>query len=205
MPRTLILACLLLAGCDGDSPPSSPRAPTAAWEIGPVIEGVNYSKGLPRHVAGSFAISPTAEPHYVTRPISGLVGKSSIRLRFKIDGAPGAFIYGAPRSDGRECGGASAVALYFQRAGDDWSGRPGWRWWHPVTARIREAGEGELTASLTDDRWASMGETGNAALFAKAKAEAVRVGFTFANCEGRGHGARASEPMRFTVLEFAIE
>ena len=36
------------------------------------------------------------------------------------------------------------------------------------------------------------------------KAHADRVGFTFANCEGFGHGARATAPVRFVVTRFQV-
>ena len=36
--------------------------------------------------------------------------------------------------------------------------------------------------------------------FAAAKASADRVGFTFGNCQGYGHGARATAPVKFVVL-----
>jgi hypothetical protein len=41
--------------------------------------------------------------------------------------------------------------------------------------------------------------------FAAAKANADRVGFTFANCEGYGHGAAATGPVRFVVTHFSVQ
>jgi hypothetical protein len=41
--------------------------------------------------------------------------------------------------------------------------------------------------------------------FEAAKADIGRVGFTFGNCTGAGHGAWATSPVRFTVLSYTVE
>ena len=99
--------------------PDTPVA-VSAWEIGPVIDGRNYSRGLftPSQFADGwgFPIGPSAEPHYVTFRHGSLLGKRQIRMRFRIDGPPGAIVYGAKCA----VGSPSAVTLYFERRGDDW-------------------------------------------------------------------------------------
>lgn len=186
-------------------PARSVRA--GAWEIGPTINGRNYSRGLfgaTQLIDGwAFLIGPTAEPHYVTFHYGSLRGKREIRMRFRIEGPPGAIIYGAncPVSS------PSAVTLYFQRRGDDWS-TDGARWWATfASVPINGArGETEIVAPL-DATWTSvntMTAQNNPEEFAAAKADADRVGFTFANCEGYGHGARATLPVRFVINAFEV-
>lgn len=183
------------------------RVPAAAWEIGPVIDGHNYSRGLasPSQFAygWGFTIGPTSEPHYVTFSYGSLTGRREIRMRFRVDGPPGALVYGA-NCPGRS---PSAVTLYFQARGDDWSS-DGFRWWAtfatvPIAGPM---GETEIEAPL-DANWTSvniMSGDRNPAEFAAAKTNAGRVGFTFANCDGYGHGARATAPVRFVVTEFEV-
>lgn len=204
LPAALALSILPAGGVDAKT---ATTVPANAWEIGPTINGRNYSPGLshPSRLADgfSFAIGPRAEPHYVTFRHGSLAGKSQIRMRFRVEGPRGAVIHGAKcptRSP-------SAVTLYFQRRGDDWA-TDGARWWASfakVTLRGPTA-ETEIVAPL-NARWTSvlkMNAQTNPNEFAAAKADADRVGFTFANCQGYGHGARATMPVRFVVTSFQV-
>lgn len=222
MIRILALA-LLLAGCGGDDDDGNARPPRPApgpaslmtasdWEIGPRIDGENYSKGLPSspapHPDGfAFAISPTAEPHYVTTPAS-LVGKSRISMTYRVEAASDTLIYGAPgKSDGCAPGQPSRVTLYFRKKSDSWTS-DGDRWWAVfANAPLSGAMTGSITAPL-DGPWSSV-QTKTAANapqdFADAKRNANRVGFTFGNCGGQGHGALATAPAKFIVTSFTVE
>lgn len=181
--------------------------PASAWEIGPVIKGRNYSPGLQRPSlfanGWGFAIGPRSGPHYVTFPHGSLRGKRQIRMRFRVDGPRGAIIHGAKCAPGSP----SAVTLYFQRQGDNWA-TDGERWWAQFASVSLNGptGERQIVAPLNGP-WRSvltMTAASHPAQFARAKAEAGRVGFTFANCEGLGHGARASQPVRFVVTDFRV-
>ena len=183
------------------------RMPVRSWEIGPIINGRNYSLGLrgPSRTGGGIAltISPNAEPHYVTFRNGSLRGKTRIRMRYRVEGPRGAVIYGANCSTGS----SSAVTLYFQREDDDWTSDGG-RWW-ATFASVKLNGpmaEREIVAPLNAN-WTSvltMTAGTNPNEFAAAKTNAGRVGFTFANCEGFGHGARATVPVRFIVTRFQV-
>src|SRR5687767_10509679 len=102
------------------------RAPAAAaWEIGPIIRGRNYSRGMPLQPTqgrgGAWYIDlprPPGSVHYVTFPHGSLAGKSRIVMRYRIDAGRGVRI--APPSAPQ---GAGMLTLYFQRGGDNWSGR----------------------------------------------------------------------------------
>jgi hypothetical protein len=188
--RILALA-LLLTACEEDEP--------KGWQIGPVIDGVNYSKGV--HIEGnSFTLSPTAQPHYVTKASGPLKGKTAIRLRYRVEGD--ATIHGANCSTTSP----SKVTIYFQREGDNWA-KAGYRWWATFASKqLSGAGEYEITAPLSG-RWTDI-ESANAhddnPLFDRALEETARVGFTFANCTGYGHGAQATGPMQFTIVEYTV-
>jgi hypothetical protein len=196
---------ILLPGAVNGAPRKP--APGSAWEIGPVINGRNHSIAASRPSAfgggWGFTISQASEPHYVTFRHGSLRGKRQIRMRFRVEGQAGAIVHGA------KCpiASPSAVTLYFQRAGDDWT-TDGARWWATfASARLDgPVGETEIVASL-DGKWTSvlnMTAANNPNEFAAAKAQADRVGFTFGNCTGFGHGARATAPMRFVVTRFQI-
>ena len=182
-------------------------APAGAWQIGPVIDGRNYSRGLSSpsqfRDGWGFQIGPASEPHYVTFRHGSLHGKRQIRMRFRVEGPAGARIFGA------KCplNSPSAVTLYFQRSGDDWS-TDGGRWWATFATRQLNGptGETEIVAPL-NAKWSSVirkNAANSPAEFAAAKLYADRVGFTFANCEGFGHGARATAPVRFVVTKFHV-
>ncbi len=199
-----LAALLVLSACDGKDSQPARGGDSTAWQIGPVIDGKNYSKGLPKTTAASFTISPTAEPHYITRPTGSLAGKQRIRARFKVEGPADAVIHGA----GCPVTSPSALTLYFEVNGPDWN-MDGGRWW-AKTQRHRPLlvnTEFEIVASFSEE-WGSvqsMTSTKNPARFAKDRADAGRIGFTFANCEGSGHGAVATAPVQFTLLEWRVE
>ena len=200
----LALEFLLTSSADAET---ASHSLARSWEIGPIIAGRHYSRGLsrPSHFGGSFGfpIGPEAQPHYVTFNHGSLRGKTQIRMRFRVDGHRGAIIHGANCSTGSP----SAVTLYFQRQGDDWA-TDGGRWW-ATFASVQLNGpmaEREIVAPL-NAKWTSVvnmtaGTDPNE--FAAAKADAGRVGFTFANCEGYGHGARATAPVKFVVTRFQV-
>lgn len=194
----------LTAGADAKA---GAPIPAGAWEIGPVVNQRNYSLGPTRPArferGWGFTIGPRTEPHYVTFSHGSLRGKTQIRMRFRVEGRSGAIIHGATcptRSP-------SAVTLYFQRKGDDWASDGG-RWWASfASVRLRgPMAETQIVAPL-DARWTSvlrMNAKNSPGEFAAAKADADRVGFTFANCRGFGHGARATVPVRFVVTSFEV-
>lgn len=181
----------------------------ASWEIGPVIKGKNYSLNMPlnptQDADGSWYLEfgPESGPHYVTFPHGSLVGKSVIRGRFKIEGAPGTRIWGKACPDQ-----PSSLTMFFMSTDPKWRGDGG-RWWATfATLRPLEVGtEFEVVAPL-DGKWTSvMTMTRETGLrdFEDAMANADRVGFTFGDCESFGHGARATATVRFRVLEFRVE
>jgi hypothetical protein len=187
---------------------ASAQTPAGPWEIGPTIGNRNYSVGLPSTLTrGSnglrVAIGPSAEPHYVTVRHGSLRGKSQIRMRFRIVGPNNAIVHGAKCS----LNSSATVTLYFQRKDDDWA-TDGGRWWATfasVPLKV-STNEMEIVAPL-NGKWTSvsrMTAENNPDAFVAAKANADRVGFTFGNCEGFGHGARATLPVSFVMTRFQV-
>lgn len=187
--------------------------PAAAWEIGPIIRGKNYSRGMPltpqeTREGASFAIpGPTAadgQVHYLTVRTRPLAGARRIVLRYRIDAAPGT------RFVPQESPSLPAtLSLYFQRAGDGWTTRqPDWRWYAPAT-RTMPLRPGTHTVSIgLDEDWVAMtgpGAHANPQGFREALEDTARVGFTFGSEGGRGHGVYATAPARFTILDFRVE
>lgn len=194
----------------GPVPPPYVPPPPYGWSLGPVINGQNYSVGTACDPAGNFTW-PAAQkgidrwltpgPHYLTKACNGLSG-SSIRARYEIAG-DGQF-FGT-------VGSQSAlvyVCLFFQAAGDNWSGVEPYeahRWWTTETYTL-SPGVVEISVPLTRDKWTSVYNRGTEEQFAMAKATAVRVGLTFGNDEGRGHGVSSlTGGSSFVLRSFAVE
>lgn len=184
------------------------------WDIGPVINGKNYSVGMPRNLSESrdgpsfdfpYASEAAGHVHYVTKPTGSLRNADSITLRYRIDAAPGTRILARERP-----GRPATVSLYFQRRGDNWSARgryESYRWYvvhnkmMPLTPGVHE-----ITVDFEDDWKAVLGSTAenNPAGFRDALAHADKVGFVFGSAGGRGHGVYATGPAKFTLLKFEI-
>lgn len=192
------------------APSTIPELMKAAdWEIGPIIDGKNYSHNVPlnpiQDADGSWHIDiPQSDGvHYVTRHFGSLAGKTKITIHYRVEMADGVKIVPSTEPDGPSMG----PVLYFQRKGDNWNS-DGWRWWatfnvpHPIVA-----GEFELSVPL-DGAWTSV-ETETAANspgdFYQAKEYADRVGFTLGGGTGYGHGVYATGQARIVVTDFRIE
>jgi hypothetical protein len=213
--RAAIMAGLaLLAACGEKAGANSARvADAAAWTIGPVIKGRNYSVDMPLHPTarpgGGWHIDLPQAPgsvHYVTYPHGPLAGKRRIVMRFRVEATRGARIIAS--SDGVS---PSIITLYFQRRGDNWSGRrqfETYRWYGTFASKTPiTAGVHEIVAPL-DARWTAV-ESSNAhsqaSAFRQALAEADQVGFVLGGGDGYGHGVHATGRARLIVTEFRVE
>lgn len=216
--RTLVLPAVLLAGCgngSGSAPIERSRAmaPASAWEIGPTIRGRNYSQGVALHptpaARGSWYFDLPRAPgsvHYVTFRHGPLAGKSRIVLRYRVEAAPGVRVLPitAPQLP-------SVITLYFQRGGDNWTGRgpyEAFRWYATFASQSPiTPGDHIMVASLSGN-WTAV-ETSSArtnpAAFRDALANADQVGFVLGGGDGYGHGVFATGPARLVVTEFRVE
>jgi hypothetical protein len=179
------------------------------WEIGPIINGKNYSIGMPLRPmqtadgwAFDFPLTP-GSVHYVTSRYGSLAGKSHIVMRYRIEADANTQF--APPC----CPGFLSIGptMYFQQRGDDWN-TDGKRWWATFkTTMPIKPGEYELDIPL-DGPWTSvfsMSAAKNPQQFMTAKMYADRVGFTFGGGDGYGHGVYATGQARFVVTSFVIE
>jgi hypothetical protein len=207
----LLLPLPLLAAC-GDAARAAP-VDTAAWTIGPIVRGRNYSHGVPLHPVprrgGGFQIDLPRAPgsvHYVTFRHGPLAGRSRIVMRYRIEADPGVRILAA--SDGRS---PSAVTLYFQRSGDTWSGRgrfETYRWYATFATRTPILpGNYEMIAPLNGP-WTAVERStarNSPAAFRAALAGADQVGFVLGGGDGYGHGVFATGRARLIVTDFRVE
>lgn len=188
-----VFALLFLTACNdsGGSPPAPP--PASQWTI-------SYSEGTPPTLTpqpgGGYSVLIPPAPgsiHYVSRTTSPLPAGATIRLSFLLTGTGIAL----PKA-GTDTPPAT-VRLYFQRTGDDLSGRGQFeffRWW---SKPINIAGDGSynIAAALAPSEWTSVyGRAGNdpaaGTLFQDALNNAGQVGFTFGGQSFAGHGVTAT-------------
>jgi len=202
------------------TPPPSPAAPPPAawsdqtmtaqnWEIGPIINGSNYSVGMPLNPtqtsdgwAFDFPLGP-GSVRYLTFPYGSLAGKTRIVMHYRIEADPGVKILPVC------CAASPAIGptLYFQRQSDDWS-TDGGRWWATFDTKMPiESGDYDLDIPL-NGAWTSvltMTAQSNPQQFASAKDNAARIGFTLGGGDGYGHGVYATGRARLVVTEFKVE
>ena len=208
-----LLSLPLLAACGDVAQASAAPADPAAWTIGPIIRGRNYSEGVPLHPVprrgGFFHIDLPRAPgsvHYVTFSHGPLAGKRRIVMRYRVEAAPGVRLLAA--SDGTS---PAMITLYFQRSGDTWSGRgrfESYRWYATFATHTPVLpGTYEMVAPL-DALWTAV-ETSSArtnpAGFRAALADADQVGFVMGGGDGYGHGAFATGRARLVVTDFRVE
>jgi hypothetical protein len=214
--RALTLAAFAVLAACGDGSQVSARPAAASdpegWTIGPIIRGRNYSVGMPlRPTArrgGGFHIDIPRLPgsvHYVTFRHGPLAGKRRIVIRYRVEAARGARLLAS--SDG---GSAGLITLYFQRGGDNWSGRgrfETYRWYATFATRQLAPGNHVVVAPL-DGPWTAV-ETSAARTspdaFGRAVAAADQVGFVLGGGDGFGHGVSATGPARLVVTDFRVE
>ena len=207
---------LALCGAALPATAAAPGTPQAqAWTIGPIVQGRNYSVGMPRHPmqsGSSIAIDlpgPTERDghvHYVTFNPGSLEGARRIVMRYRIDMDAGTRI--VPRENPRQ---AAMLSLHFQRRGDNWSGRgeyEAYRWYSPP-AKMMPLTRGTHTVTVSlDENWKAVGRSyakNNPRAFQAALRNTGAVGFTLGSRGGRGHGVYATGPARMTVLDFRVE
>lgn len=203
----------ILAACGGVPAASAAAPDAAAWTIGPIIRGRNYSPGMPLHPAprrgGGWQLELPRSPgsvHYLTFRHGPLAGKSRLVMRYRIEADPGVRIL--PATDPRS---ASIITLYFQRSGDNWSGRgrfETYRWYATFASQSPLAPGDHVLAAPLDGAWTAV-ETStarsNPAAFRAALAAADQIGFVLGGGDGYGHGIFATGRARLIVTDFRVE
>ena len=216
--RIATIFALTFAAYGGAAPAGAAAAAVqaseaGAWTIGPIIRGRNYSQGMPLHPTprrgGGWHIDlprPPGSVHYVTFPHGSLAGKSRIVMRYRVETDRGVRI--SPPSAPQ---GAGMITLYFQRGGDNWSGRgryETYRWYATFATQTPiTAGDHVMIAPL-DANWTAVERSSartNPAAFRAAIAGADQVGFVLGGGDGYGHGVFATGRARLIVTQFRVE
>lgn len=183
-----------------------------AWEIGPVIDGKTYSEGMPPrpmlHGDGWCFDFPQSPRHVnaLTFKHGSLAGKSTITLRFRIEMAEGVKIVPKEAPDWPR---PATLSLYFQRAGDDWSGNGKYETYRWFSGPAQELVAGEHVFSMPfSAEWGairSSSNTSNVSAFREAMDNAERIGFGFGGGPiSKVHGAHATGAARFVMTGFEV-
>lgn len=210
----LLLAALLAACASGGggtyTPPTIVTANPmdyAAWQVGPVVNGVNYSSGatITPHAQGWQLTIPTppGSAHYITMPTTSLEGKNRLVMQFRIELEAGARIV---PSDMPQLTGM--LTPYFERAGLCWSTQcETMRWYSPIRVRPLNAGEYVLEVPFVANWSAVLVSTreNSPTAYAQALANAGRIGFVLGGGNGVGHGVHATGPARIVITRFSVE
>lgn len=198
--KSFTLVTLLLVSCSSGGgshshPIPVPQPAISAWTIGPVIDGVNYSKGMPAHptmqgVNWYFDFPQSGHVDYVSgRPAVGPV----VTMRFSVSGS--GF---KPANDTSNV--PAKVGLCLQRKGDNWSGAGVYQQYRLFSkARVTlKAGEGQqlVASEWTDVQGKPVGPEVVLVVLSNLDNVAVVFGGQFA-----GHGVYSTEKSRFTMLE----
>lgn len=188
--------------------------PAEDWEIGPWVRGRNYSVGMPSHpspgprgtLVMEFPVAGSGQVDALTTTVGPLAGARTITLRYRVDATRGArFIADEMPNE------PATVSLYFQQAGDNWSGRgrfASYRWYAPVRAVVPlSAGEHTVEVGL-DETWTNVHGQPNHQMregFVAALQNTARIGLAFGSPSRRSHGVYATRPARFTLLGLDID
>lgn len=208
----VVVVAVLALALKGKKKDKKPGAPSGGpdWRIGPIVNGRNYSVGMPARPATQgqgwafdFPTNPSQHVHYVQwfNPPS-LVGKREIRIRYRITG--GGFVPQESDKPGNDVSSIARIGLLIQRRGDDWGeAKEAYRWFS-LAGDDLAAGEFELAVPLTPDHWKSTLGKGTPGQFTTATHDLDNIAILFGSNGGRGHGVYAKQPSRFTLLSIAI-
>jgi hypothetical protein len=173
----------------------------AGWTA--ITNGKDYGTKVESDGSFDFPVAPNSV-HYVTGACDSLAGAKGLRLRYRIDADPGVKFLGA--KDNQEI--TVGPFLHFQCGGITWTGEgedETRRWW-PDAAPTLTPGEHEIEALFTDE-WGAVETSTNRThpdAFAAALKDAARVGLTWPNMEGKGHGLYATGNARFTLVDLSV-
>lgn len=175
------------------------------WTIGPVIDGTNYSVGMPLRPSATDGWSfdfpaPPGSVHYVTTPAPSLMVGQSITITFEIRGTGGLrAVQRVPKP--------GLLRLHIQREGDDWTGEGEYQHYRFWSRPIRlSPGIRKLTVPLEPVHWTGVFGRKNRLGFEAAVENAALVGFSFGH-SAAGHGVyrTSAKPVRFILKSFTVK
>lgn len=190
----VVIAGVALAASKKKRNPAPPPAPTgmADWRIGPTVNGLNYSVGMP--------IRPTKTDDGVRIDFPDKFGHvnymqlfdppplgDTLTLRYRFEGGP---VYGAEAPNE-----PATVSCMIQRRGDDWRS-VGFRFWSQMIPLTN--GEREVVIPLTPEHWGDMLGAMDARDFSTTIRNPDNIGVTFGSPSAPTHGAFGTG--QFTLL-----
>lgn len=176
--------------------------PKSGWHIGPVVRGVNLSRGMPEKPypdpQGGWSINfpdSSGEVHaVVNHSPPSLVGAREVRLHYSVVGGgftPSEFTT-------RD----ALVTFGIQRKGDNWSGTgkyASYRWYSKQVVRL-EPGINTLSVPLNAAAMSNVnGQSSDVSGLASTISDLDNLSVLFGHSSGRGHGVYATEPSSFTL------
>jgi hypothetical protein len=152
-----------------------------------------------------FPVAGQGQVDALTTAVRPLAGAREITLRYRVETARGVrFIADEAPNE------PATISLYFQQAGDDWSGEgrfASYRWYSPEHAVVPlTAGEHTITVRL-DETWTNVNGRPNVEVpqrYAAALQNTARLGIAFGSPSLRSHGVYATGPARLTLLDLDI-
>jgi hypothetical protein len=216
----LLLAVTLATCNDNPPPPSSGISMNAdAWTIGPVIDGKDYSVGMPLRPTTegsgwrfdfpkSCGKQPDCSVHYVTVGAGGLKPSQSqsISAKFTITASSNAvfncrIIPNNPEGYSNE---PAETMFVLQHKNDDWNTELYRYFSYPERTKL-SPGTYTVTVPLTPDKWISMMGKPAAATMTDTLNNLANVGLVFGGCGYAGHGVQMAQgTARFALDNFTI-
>jgi hypothetical protein len=212
-------AVLLAATPSGQVPMSA-----SSWTIGPVINGTNYSPGMPPHPTAdgkggwyfdfpkSCGKQPDCSVHYVSARVAGIKPKVEVSARFSITASPDAVwnckLIENP-TEPYDPAGIASMTIMLERTGDDQTmtdtyGRT-YAW---AQRTVLAAGDYTVTVPLTPDKWINVtgrSETESPTQFQSLLNNLGDVAVVFGGCGFAGHGVQMQQgSARFTMTSYPI-
>lgn len=183
-----------------------------AWEVGPIFDGVNVSRGVALHPVAcdggwciDIPLAGAGSLHYVTVPTGSLVGKTKVTLVCEFIMADGVRICPVKSPDS-----PSLLTLYFQRRGDNWSGvgkYETYRWYASFDTQMDLTANQYTLEARFDEEWTAIISSSRATqleAFNAALANAGRIGFVLGGGDGLGHGVDATGSVKMIVKSFVV-
>ena len=122
---------------------------------------------------------------------------SAVRIRYRVSGET-LYPAEAPNAD-------PILTIMVQRAGDDWSGRGEYEDYRQyVTETPLPLTPGEHEATITMAHPCCTNVYGQYGALNQTLAGAQRIWLAFGHWDGRMHGVRATQPVRFELLAFEV-
>lgn len=186
---------------DPPKPPSGGGGTTTSWFFGPIIDGENYTKGMPARptAAGQgftfdFKNAPSEVDAVIKKNPPSLVGMKGLKLNYTVTGS-GFMAAGETNVPGR-------VGISLQRKGDNWSGSGQYQQYrlYSQSRPLLVAGSGQVVATTWID---VKGKVVSPAVVSTVVANldnySVVFGGSFAS-----HGVYATQPASFTMVNIEV-